>query len=92
MFSTQAIDSFPIFDAEVGNIVEFYTRLESSEKRYIGKIKSASYKYLTVFHIVPTPGFEDRFPNKDPKLVVVTDTFIIRILNKDQEEDKNGSN
>jgi uncharacterized membrane protein len=86
MFTAQAIDSFPIFEAEVDNLVEFYTRLESPTKRYIGKIQSASYKYLTVFHIVPAPGFEDRFPNRSPKLVIVTDTFIIRILETEQQQ------
>ena len=68
-------------EAQIDDVVEFYTRLESRDVRYIGQIKNASYKYLTVFHIVPANGFEDHFPDNNPKLVIVTDTFIVRKLN-----------
>lgn len=90
MLEKTAMPNLDAAFAEAGQTVEFYTRLKSPEKRYIGKIQSASYKYLTVFHIVPASGFEDRFPNRNPKLVIVTDTFIIRIMHENKEE-KNAS-
>lgn len=80
------IPNLDILLAEEGSMVEFFTRLDSPDKRYIGKIESISYKYLTVFHLVPAPGFEDRFPKCKPKLIVVTDTFLVRILETEKQK------
>ena len=91
MPTARALNSFPDFEAKVDDVVEFYTRPESPDKRYIGKIKNASYKYLTVFHIIPANGFEDRFPDRHPKLVIVTDTFIVRIMDAAEEEQHGAS-
>ena len=68
-------------EAQIDDLVEFYNGPEFANKLYIGKIKNVSHKYLTVFHIIPANGFEDHFPDRDPKLVIVTNSFIIRKLN-----------
>ncbi len=84
MPNTEPANSFDVFEAETGDTVEFILSVEFPGKRYLGKLKSVTHNFLSVFHIIPAPGFEDRFPARDPKLVVVTDTFIVDLIKPDK--------